>query len=132
MPFPQPKGAGRPGDTPGTVDYRLDRRRLLRSVRAGEVGPEDVCDAHPELLRVGREYSRSATTACPICGEWTLRQVRFVFGPRLPSSGRCITSAKELERLAARAGEHRCYLVEVCVGCRWNHLLSSFVLRPTA
>ncbi|HOT79184.1 MAG TPA: DUF5318 family protein [Microthrixaceae bacterium] len=130
MLFPQANSSGRPGDTPGTVDYRLDRRRLLRAVRAGEVDREEVCDAQIELMRVGRDYSRAASKPCPICGERTLKNVRFVFGPRLPSQGRCVTSAKELQRLAERAGEHRCYLVEVCIGCRWNHLLSSYLLGP--
>lgn len=126
--FLQADGAGRPGSAPGTVDYRLDRRRLLRAVRAGEVDREEVCDAQIELLRVGKEYSRAAGTPCPICAERTLRHVRFVFGPRLPAAGRCITSTKELERLGERSGEYRCYLVEVCVSCRWNHLLSSYLL----
>ncbi|MFN8049852.1 MAG: DUF5318 family protein [Acidimicrobiales bacterium] len=130
MQFPQAKGSGRPGDTPGMVDYRLDRRRLLRAVRAGEVDREEVCDAQIELMRVGKEYSRAASTPCPICAERSLRHVRFVFGPRLPSQGRCITSNKELQRLAEKAGEYRCYLVEVCIGCRWNHLLSSYLLGP--
>ena len=130
MQFPQANGSGRPGDTPGAVDYRLDRRRVLRAVRAGEVEREEVCDAQIELLRVGKEYSRAASTPCPICSERTLRHVRFVFGPRLPAAGRCITSTKELERLGERPGEYRCYLVEVCIGCRWNHMLSSYLLGP--
>ena len=112
------------------VDYRLDRRRLLRAVRAGEVDREEVCDAQIELMRVGKEYSRAASTPCPICAERSLKHVRFVFGPRLPAAGRCITSAKELQRLGERPGDYRCYLVEVCIGCRWNHLLSSYLLGP--
>ena len=99
-------------------------------MRAGEVDREEVCDAQIELMRVGRDYSRAASKPCPICGERTLKNVRFVFGPRLPSQGRCVTSAKEMQQLAERAGEHRCYLVEVCIGCRWNHLLSSYLLGP--
>ncbi|HNI33939.1 MAG TPA: DUF5318 family protein [Microthrixaceae bacterium] len=130
MLFPQAQGSGRPGDAPGTVDYRLDRRRALRAFRAGELDREDVCDAQLELLRVGRDYSRAAPTACPVCDERTLRHVRFVFGPRLPAQGRCVTSSKELARLAERPGDHRCFLVEVCIGCRWNHLLSTYPLSP--
>jgi len=114
----------------GRVDYRLDRRRTLRALRAGEVSREDVCDAQSELLRVGRECSTAARTACPVCDERALRRVRFVFGPRLPSGGRAITSQAELERLATKAGEHRCFEVEVCLECRWNHLLATYVLRP--
>jgi len=123
--FPQSRGHGRPGAHPGTVDYRLDRRRLLRAVRAGEVDREEVCDAQLELLRVGRDYSTAAPTPCPLCATRKLRHVRFVFGPRLPKEGRAINSKRELERLSQRTGEYRCYLVEVCMSCRWNHLLSA-------
>lgn len=129
MQFPNSRGSGRPGAHPGTIDYRLDRRRLLRAVKAGEVDPIDVCDAQIELLRVGRDYSKAAPTPCPVCAVRTLRHVRFVFGPRLPKEGRAINSTKELERLAAKAGDYRCYLVEVCMSCRWNHLLSAAPLR---
>lgn len=126
---PEAGRAGGPDAAGGLVDYRLDRRRALRAYRSGAIGREEVCDAQAELLRVGRECSKAARTPCPICDRRTLRVVRFVFGPRLPSGGRAITSEAELERLAARSGEYRCYEVEVCVECRWNHLLSTYVLR---
>jgi hypothetical protein len=125
-----PEAAGVATETPGTIDYRLDRRRRLRAYRRGEIDREEICDAQRELMRVARECSVAARTACPVCEERTLRHVRYVFGPRLPSGGRCISSEAELRRLAERAGDHRCYLVEVCTECRWNHLLSTFLLRP--
>jgi hypothetical protein len=124
-------GQGRPGDRPGTVDYRLDRRRLLRQFRQGDVAQEDICDAQSELMRVAHHASVPARGSCPVCESADLRNVRFVFGPRLPGGGRCVASVAELERLARRSGEHRCFLVEVCPDCRWNHLLSSYVLEPS-
>ena len=72
--------------------------------------------------------SEPARVPCPVCGESDLRIVRFVFGPRLPAGGRAISSANELARLAQRAGDYRCYTVEVCTACRWNHLQSSVLL----
>ena len=127
--FPSTRGEGRPGGAPGVVDYRLDRRRLLRAFRAGSLDREDVCDAQIEVLRVAKNYSSAAPVRCPVCDERSLRHVRFVFGPRLPANGRCINSAAELERLAQKSGTYHCYLVEVCLDCRWNHLLSTFPLR---
>ncbi len=127
--FGHPQGTGVTTDTPGTIDYRLDRRRRLRAYRQGELDREEICDAQRELMRVAVDCSMAARTPCPICDGRTLRHVRFVFGPRLPSGGRCISSEAELRRLADRAGDHRCYLVEVCTACRWNHLLSTFLLR---
>ncbi len=126
--FVRSQGTGRPGATPGSIDYRLARRRLLRQFRAGEVFASDICDAQRELLRVAGNASVPARQPCPVCGERQLRIVRFVFGPRLPSGGRAVTSAAELRRLAGRQGDHRCYEVEVCLDCRWNHLQSTYLL----
>lgn len=128
MEFLRPGVKGRPGDQPGSVDYRLARRRVVRSIRAGTSDPAEFCDAQRELVRVALGCSEPADESCPVCEEAELRIVRFVFGPRLPKGGRCVSSAGELRRLAARAGEHRCYVVEVCPLCRWNHLLTTYVL----
>ncbi|MEZ5321415.1 MAG: DUF5318 family protein [Microthrixaceae bacterium] len=130
MPFPQPTSAGRPGGAPGSVDYRLDRRRVLRAWRNGEVGTDDICDAQRELLRVARDYSVAAGRPCPVCDERTLRNVRYLFGPRLGPAGRCVRSDREIERIVTRAGSYRYYLIEVCTGCRWNHLLGIFPVGP--
>ena len=57
--------------------------------------------------------------------------VSYVFGPRLPAHGRCITRKGELPgAVAKRPGEFACYVVEVCPGCRWNHLARTFLLEP--
>jgi hypothetical protein len=122
------RAEGRPGNTPGSVDYRLARRRAIRGLRSGDTDAGEFCDAQGELLRVAASCSEPAGEPCPVCGEDELRIVRFVFGPRLPKGGRCVTSKGELRRLADRSGDHRCYVVEVCTACRWNHLLSSYLL----
>ena len=50
--------------------------------------------------------------------------VTYVFGHRLPASGRCVSTKKELRQLAAQAqGELTAYVVEACPACRWHHLL---------
>lgn len=123
VPFLQPESAGRPGATPGSIDYRFARRQLLHRFRSGELSTEDVCDAQRELLRIARNCSSGSTVACPVCGESTLRIVRFVFGPRLPAGGRPVAGRAELAKLATPKGDRRCYTVEVCTSCRWNHLL---------
>ncbi|HKY16990.1 MAG TPA: DUF5318 family protein [Microthrixaceae bacterium] len=128
MEFLQPRAKGRPGQTPGSVDYRLARQRALRGLRKGDADRADFCDAQAELVRVAVSCSERAGEPCPVCDGEELRVVRFVFGPRLPKGGRCVSSELELRRLAHRAGEHRCYVVEVCPQCRWNHLLSTHLL----
>lgn len=116
--------------TPGEVDYRLARQHLISEFRKGRLAQHEVCDAHPELLRAAREVAQPSRERCPICEDAQLVLVSYVFGPRLPSFGRCITSAKELRTLAKRSGEYTCYVVEVCPECSWNHLARTFLLNP--
>lgn len=131
MPFLQPESPGRPGTAPGSVDYRFARRQLLHRFRSGELSRQDVCDAQSELLRVATNCSQASTVACPVCGERNLRIVRFVFGPRLPPGGRVVSTRAELRRLATERTGRRCYSVEVCLACRWNHLLQVVPLGAT-
>jgi hypothetical protein len=115
----------------GVIDYRLARRAIISEYRRGRLSSTDVCDAHPELRRAATEYSRPTTETCPICEETSLVLVSYVFGPQLPSHGRCIAELAELTALARRAtkrGEYVCYVVEVCPGCFWNHLNQVFPL----
>ena len=124
VPFLQPETSGRPGSTPGSVDYRFARRQLLHRYRSGELTRADVCDAQSELLRIGTNCSQRATAPCPVCAETQLRIVRFVFGPRMPAGGRVVASRSEMLKVGqASRGGLRCYTVEVCIACRWNHLL---------
>ena len=130
MPFLQPEGHGRPGSTPGAIDYRFARRQLLHRYRSGELSREDVCDAQRELLRIAHNCSSGSTVACPVCSASELRIVRFVFGPRLPPGGRPVATRAELRKLTTPRGDRRCYTVEVCTACRWNHLLQVSPLTP--
>ena len=121
---------GADGATPGEVDYRLARQHLISEFRKGRLAQHEVCDAHPELVRAAREASQPSDRDCPICEDDKLVLVSYVFGPRLPSHGRCITTAKELRALSRRRGEFACYVVEVCRSCSWNHLARTFTLNP--
>ena len=121
------RGAG----SPGQIDYRLARQHLINEFRRGRLARHEVCDAHPELVRAGREVGQVTSEPCPICADDQLVLVSYVFGPGLPSFGRCITTAKELKTFARkRQGEYSCYVVEVCPTCHWNHLARTFLLNP--
>jgi hypothetical protein len=94
-----------------------------------------VCDAHPELLRAARNFGDETIVKCPICVEDNVVLVTYVFGPRLPSHGRCITKPTELDefRRIARtsvAGDYTAYVVEACRSCGWHHLLRTLALNP--
>lgn len=107
----------------GHVDYRLARASKLAEYRAGLIDRTEVCDAHPELKRAARQVGAPTAGSCPICDANKLVHVTYVFGPRLPKHGRCITLRGELTRLSKRAGTHVAYVVEVCQSCSWNHLV---------
>ena len=111
--------------TTGGVDYRLAREATLSAWRDGSLTHEQVCDAQRELLRNAEFCGTPTGRECPVCEETTLVEVTYVFGPRLPKSGRCVTSDREMTRLAARKSVSQGYVVEVCTGCRWNHLTES-------
>ncbi|MCC5953729.1 MAG: DUF5318 family protein [Acidimicrobiia bacterium] len=120
---------GVPSGTPGEIDYRLARAARLAEFRSGNLTVLDVCDAQPELLRNAERASKPTRRRCPVCTKRNLVIVTYVFGPRLPPSGRCITAPGELTELSRRRGEHAAYEVEVCKGCRWNHLVRTYLLQ---
>lgn len=105
------------------VDYALARRATLADLRAGRVDRDDVCDAHPELLRAGRHVGDAVDEDCPVCGNASLRLVSYVYGDALRhANGRCIATETELAKLSEAHDEFSRYVVEVCLDCRWNHL----------
>ena len=114
--------------SPGEIDYRMARRALVAEYRRGRLAQNEVCDAHPELRRNAAQCGSPTTEPCPICEGDGLVLVTYVFGPRLPPGGRCITSAKEMHKLARRSGTFTTYVVEVCTDCHWNHLARVFPL----
>ncbi len=107
------------------VDYRLAREATLQAWREGHLSREQVCDAQRELQRNAEFCGTSTERECPVCEGADLVEVTYVFGPWLPKHGRCVTSDRELARLAARKSASQGYVVEVCVACRWNHLTQS-------
>lgn len=102
------------------------RDAVVRDVRRGRLGLDEVCDAHPELLRAARNVGRPLVEDCPICGEVRTVQVTYVFGTGLPPGGRCPGTRAELDRLRRRRDPVLCYDVEVCPSCAWHHLLRKY------
>jgi hypothetical protein len=119
----------------GRIDYRMQRRALLTEISAGRRARDEVCDAHPDLLRAGVHIGSPVTDPCPLCDGDGLVHVTYVFegkGPR-SQSGRAVPR-ESLARHAQRHGDLTVYTVEVCTGCQWHHLVESFLLlaRDTA
>ncbi|MBU6496634.1 MAG: DUF5318 family protein [Acidobacteria bacterium] len=104
------------------VEYGLVRHTLVARLAAGIIGRDDVCDAHPELLRAAKNVGRRSGERCPVCNGNDLVEVTYVFGSRLPAGGTCPLTRAELARLERRADPVQCYAVEVCTECRFHHL----------
>lgn len=111
------------------TDHRLQRRALLRDVREGLRSLDDVRDAHPDLVRAGVHVGAAVAGPCPLCAQDRLRHVSYAFEPHgtRGGSGRALP-ADALQRYANRHGDLAVYVVEVCVGCRWHHLVESYRL----
>jgi len=111
----------------GVVDHRLARRALLDEFRRGRLRQDQVCDAHPELLRAARSVGEPVAEPCPVCLKPDLVLVAYAFGPRLPSHGRCIATTTEWDQLVRTArrtpGAFSAYVVEACPSCSWHHLV---------
>ena len=110
------------------VDYRLARERLLNAWADGLMATDLICDAQPMLRRNAEHCGEKTNIDCPVCNQEKLSNVMYVFGPRLPSHGRCISVSGELDRINKRSGEFTGYLIEVCIKCGWNHMIRSMTL----
>jgi len=104
------------------VEFGLVRRATLAKLASGQLRHDDVCDAHPELLRAARSFGRRTGETCPVCRESELVEVTYVFGTRLPAGGTCPSTRTELLKLERREDPVVCYAVEVCVECSFHHL----------
>ena len=137
-PQPQSQSQSRGRAAPGTpaepvthsvIDYALARRATLADVYAGRLGSTEVCDAHPYLLRAARHHGQRSETRCPICRDREpLIHVTYVYGDGLGEGSGRARRAPELIGLARAHGEVRVYVVEVCLRCSWNHLVTSSVV----
>src|SRR3954447_13179766 len=110
------------------VDYALQRRALLREVYAGHVGLYDVCDASPYLKTAAKFHGEPTEDRCPICRREFLTRVHYIYGDELKQSAGQARSRAELAVLASTVREFQVFVVEVCRGCDWNHLVEQFLL----
>ncbi len=114
-------GTHRPGRA--IVDHRLARRNLISEYRKGRIRRDQICDAHNELIRAAKNVGAPTSVDCPICEESKLTLVTYVFGPRLPAHGKCVSSKADLVQFRHREDDLSAYVVEACVNCHWHHLL---------
>lgn len=125
----RPVGAG-PGPAPAgrrdVVDRSLARRAVLASLARGAVAVRDVCDADPYLVRAARFHGEHTDRRCPVCRRHDLDLLSYVFGDELGQFSGRLRSRQEIAEMSGSVGEVEVYVVEVCQGCRWNHLDLTF------
>jgi hypothetical protein len=111
------------------VDYSLARRAALYAPTAGRMRPEDACDAQVYLRRAARYHGLPTAEVCPVCQVGRLTLVMYAFGDCFSdgSNGRA-RARKELRELAEVMPDFSVFAVEVCLGCGWNYLVTSYVL----
>ena len=110
------------------VDYSLRKRAVLRDVLAGRVGTYEVCDASPYLKNAARFHGEPTDERCPICRRENLTHVHYIYGDELKQSAGQARTLAELPVLAMTLREFQVFVVEVCLGCDWNHLVEQFLL----
>ncbi len=110
------------------VDYSLQKRAVLRDVYSGRVGTYEVCDASPYLKSAARFHGESTDHRCPICRRENLTNVHYIYGDELKQSAGQARTLAELPVLAMTLREFQVYVVEVCQGCSWNHLVEQYLL----
>ncbi len=112
--------------TPCWIEYRLARDVVVRDFEQGRIRQPDICDAHPELLRVANNIGQQTDDDCPICKTNKLVWVYFAFGAQLPRGGKPIIPGNELKSMVRARPDANFYVVEVCTGCNWNFLMKMF------
>ena len=107
------------------IDYTLDKRATLMGLFRGVV---DACDADPYLMRAAKYHGEKVDRKCPVCKKLELVELRYTFGDQLGQFSGRIKSPEELASMESEFGEFSVYVVEVCRGCSWNNLCSTFIL----
>jgi hypothetical protein len=114
------------------IDYTLAKRALLRDARVGLQSVNDLCDAHPELMRAAKHVGEPTRNDCPVCGKDKLVLLAYVYGDRLKADNGRVWSIDTGLKIAATHPGAYCYVVEVCRVCQWNYLREAFTARRSA
>ncbi len=112
------------------VDYALQRRNALQALKRPQrsLDGADVCDADPLLVRAALHHGEESAVACPVCPSGRLVNLNYTFGDQLGQYSGRIKSTAELDQMQTEFGEFKVCVVEVCVDCGWNHMISSYLL----
>ena len=101
----------------------------MRCTPAGSARYE-VCDASPYLKNAARFHGEPTDERCPICRRENLTHVHYIYGDELKQSAGQARTPGRAAVLAMTLREFQVFVVEVCRGCGWNHLVEQYLLGP--
>lgn len=101
---------------------------MLRALHSGRTGVYEVCDASPYLKSAAKYHGEETDDMCPVCHRDRLWRVHYIYGDELRHSSGQARGRTELPVLAMTYQEFQVYVVEVCRGCDWNHLIEQYLL----
>ena len=112
------------------IDYALQRRSTLETLRrpGRQLARMEACDADPMLVRAAKHHGERSAVPCPVCAKTDLMNLSYVFGEQLGQYSGRIKKTRELEEMAHEFGEFKVVVVEVCLDCRWNHMIQAYLL----
>ncbi|MEY4347785.1 MAG: hypothetical protein RIS43_204 [Actinomycetota bacterium] len=110
------------------IDHALERKQAIYEIRRTGGFHFDGNDTDPYLLRAAAHYGVETDRDCPICTKTKLSELTYVYSKELGYFSGRIYSRTELPSIARQYGFLRVFHVEVCQGCGWNHVLTSYVL----
>ncbi len=112
------------------MSHALQRRHTLESMLRGEraFSSTTACDAEPLLVRAALHHGEPSAVACPVCDSEHMLNLNYTFGDQLGQYSGRNKSTAELEEMQNEIGEFTVRVVEVCPDCRWNHLITTYVL----
>jgi hypothetical protein len=110
------------------VDFTLRKRATIAAIYRGLNTTSDACDAHPYLRMAAKRHGLLTQRDCPMCRRDKVHELQYTFGDQLGQYSGRIKNDSELDEMQSEFGEFRVYVVEVCLGCGWNHLTASFLL----
>ena len=120
-PARRPLGRSRRAEL-NVIDYTLAKRAILRDTQRGLQSVNDLCDAHPELMRAAKYVGEPTRVDCPVCGKDKLVLLAYVYGDAPKhDNGRVWSIDTGLRMAAASPGSWRMRSQWRCTcpaGCR--------------
>ncbi|WP_414646315.1 DUF5318 family protein [Corynebacterium sp. UBA2622] len=111
------------------ISHEWERRATLREYMRGRVPADELCDADFLLRAAARYHGVPSDRPCPVCGR-EMSVVAWVYGDNLGRRSGTARSEEEIDALVGEVGPITVHTVEVCVHCRWNHLLREVTASP--